>query len=62
MSGENPNQNDNYPTKDEVNIVKVNQNDFEICIPKLVDVQKWHGGKRSKGVHFTEDGVFTIDL
>ena len=48
--------------KKKVNEIRIISDEFKICIPKLVWVQKWVYGEKTKVIHFKDDKVFEMDL
>lgn len=51
-----------YSKKFEVNIIRVESDEFEICKPKKVTTRKRLFGEKNRIIHFKDDGVFTMDL
>lgn len=51
-----------YSKKVEVNIIRVESDQFEICKPKRVTTRKWVFGEKNRIIHFKADSVFTMEL
>ena len=48
--------------KKKINEIRIIHDEFKICIPKIVYVQKWLFGEKTKIVNYKENGIFEMDL
>jgi hypothetical protein len=51
-----------YTKKKIINVIRVESDEFTICTPKLVNTRKHVFGEKNRLVHYTDEGVFTVEL